>query len=140
MGIHFFREDTSFVLKDKGKTRLWIKACILEEGRRAGEISFIFCSDDYLHEINLQYLEHDTYTDIVTFDNSVSEERVDGDLFISVDRTDENAAKLGISNTDELHRVMIHGILHLCGYKDKKPSDKRLMTEKENYYLRKRKI
>ncbi|WP_028298543.1 rRNA maturation RNase YbeY [Olivibacter sitiensis] len=136
--IQFYSEEISFVLKQKEKTRQWIKAAIKEEGFRAGHINFIFCNDEYLHKINVQYLDHDTYTDIVTFDNSEDEERIDGDLFISVERTNENAKQLGISETDELHRVMIHGIMHLCGYLDKKPADKSKMTERENYYLDKR--
>lgn len=136
--IQFHSENISFVLRQKEKTRQWVKAAIQEEGFRAGDINFIFCDDEYLHKINMQYLDHDTYTDIVTFDNSEHEDRVDSDLFISVERTAENAVKLGVSGTDELHRVMIHGIMHLCGYFDKKPKDKKRMTEKENHYLAKR--
>ena len=118
--------------------RLWIRETITSEGFRSGEISFIFCGDNYLHQINKEYLRHDTYTDIITFDNSDEEGTISGDIFISVERVEENALGFQVSSTDELHRVIIHGILHLCGYLDKKPADKKQMTEKENYYLNKR--
>ena len=134
--ILFFSEDTDFVLKQKQKVREWIYATIKAEGfARVGELSFVFCSDAYLLEINQQYLNHDTYTDIVTFDSSEEEDVISGDIFISVERIQENAAKFAVAERDELHRVVIHGVLHLCGYYDKKKEDKALMTEKENYYL-----
>lgn len=137
--ITFFREDVDFVLKDRAKVRAWIGETIKEEGyKQIGELNFIFCSDDYLLEINEQYLNHDTYTDIVTFDSSEKEGVIAGDVFISVERTRENAIKYAVSEIDELHRVIIHGVLHLCGYKDESKSDKALMTEKENTYLAKR--
>lgn len=134
--IQFFSEDIDFTLKNKQKVREWIGAIIKQEGfKRIGELSFVFCSDKYLLEINKQYLDHDTYTDIVTFDSSEEEDTIAGDIFISVERTRENASKFGVSETDELHRVIIHGVLHLCGYHDKKKEDKALMTEKENAAL-----
>ncbi len=137
--IQFFSEDIEFTLKNKQKVREWIGNSIKAEGyKRIGELNFVFCSDAYLLEINKQYLNHDTYTDIVTFDSSESADTIAGDIFISVDRTRENAAKFGVSETDELHRVIIHGVMHLCGYYDKKKEDKALMTEKENTYLAKR--
>lgn len=137
--IQFFSEDIEFTLKNKQKVREWIGNSIKTEGyKRIGELNFVFCSDAYLLEINKQYLNHDTYTDIVTFDSSESADTIAGDIFISVDRTRENAAKFGVSETDELHRVIIHGVMHLCGYYDKKKEDKALMTEKENTYLAKR--
>lgn len=137
--IHFFSEDIDFTLKEKQKVRQWIGATIKAEGfRRVGELSFVLCSDAYLLEINKQYLDHDTFTDIVTFDSSEDESVIAGDIFISVERTMENAKKFNVSERDELHRVIIHGILHLCGYYDKKKEDKTLMTEKEDYYLAKR--
>jgi rRNA maturation RNase YbeY len=98
-------------------------------------LSFVFCSDAYLLEINKQYLNHDTFTDIVTFDSSEDEDVIAGDIFISVERIRENASKFSVSEKDELNRVIIHGVLHLCGYYDKKKEDKALMTEKEDYYL-----
>ncbi len=137
--IQFFSEDIDFTLKEKQKVRQWIGATIKAEGfRRVGELSFVLCSDAYLLEINKQYLDHDTFTDIVTFDSSEDESVIAGDIFISVERTMENAKKFNVSERDELHRVIIHGILHLCGYYDKKKEDKTLMTEKEDYYLAKR--
>lgn len=137
--ISFFSEDIAFTLKDKAKVRSWIGDTIKAEGfKRIAELSFVFCSDAYLLEINKQYLNHDTYTDIVTFDSSDDEDVVAGDIFISVERTQENAVKFGVAAQDELHRVIIHGVLHLCGYLDKKKEDKELMTSKENEYLAKR--
>ena len=137
--ISFFAEDIEFTLKDKAKVRNWIGETTKAEGfSRVGELNFVFCSDDYLLDINKQYLDHDTYTDIVTFDSSEQEEVIAGDIFISIDRIRENAEKFGVSERDELHRVIIHGVLHLCGYYDKKKEDKELMTAKENEYLAKR--
>lgn len=137
--ISFFTEDIEFLLKDKAKVRSWIAdTCKAEGFVRIAELNFIFCSDTYLLDINKQYLDHDTYTDIVTFDSSEDEDVIAGDIFISVDRTRENAAKFAVSERDELHRVIIHGVLHLCGYFDKKKEDKELMTSKENEYLGKR--
>ncbi|RQP15354.1 MAG: rRNA maturation RNase YbeY [Parapedobacter sp.] len=136
--ILFFSEDTDFQPNQKTAIRQWIKESAVAEGFRAGEISLIFCSDAYMLEINKQYLNHDTYTDIVTFDTSEAEEIIAGDIFISIERVRENAEKFGVSVRDELHRVIIHGILHLCGYRDKKKAEKALMTKKEDYYLSKR--
>jgi len=134
--ISFFSEDIAFTLKDKAKVRAWIGDTIKAEGfKRVAELNFIFCSDEYLLTINKQYLDHDTYTDIVTFDSSEEEDVIAGDIFISVERTRENASKFGVSDVDELHRVIIHGVLHLCGFLDKKKEDKALMTTKENEYL-----
>lgn len=137
--ISFFSEDTDYTLKEKAKVRAWIHAAIEAEGfSRVRELNFVFCSDDYLLDINKQYLDHDTYTDIVTFDSSEEEEVIAGDVFISIDRIRENAAKFKVSERDELHRVLIHGVMHLCGYLDKKKEDKERMTAKENEYLAKR--
>ena len=137
--ITFFSEDIVFTLKDKAKVRTWIDSTIKSEGyKRIGELNFIFCSDAYLLDINKQYLNHDTYTDIVTFDSSEEEDVISGDIFISIERIRENAEKFNVSERDELHRVIIHGVLHLCGYYDKKKDDKELMTSKENEYLDKR--
>ncbi|TZF82102.1 rRNA maturation RNase YbeY [Pedobacter sp. BS3] len=133
--IHFFSEDIDFTLRKKLQVRQWIRKTILSEGKRLGELNFIFCSDGYLLEINKQYLDHDTYTDIVTFDNSAEPGKITGDIFISIDRIRENAQNFKVSETDELHRVIIHGVLHLLGYKDKSKPDKLLMTQKEDEYL-----
>jgi len=133
--INFFNEDTAYPLKDKLKLKSWIKAALEAEGYRLNEINYILCSDAYLLQINQQYLNHDTYTDIVTFDNSDEPKTITGDIFISIDRIHENAAKFGVPIQTELHRVMIHGALHLSGYKDKRPAEKKRMTEKEDFYL-----
>lgn len=137
--IQFFNEGITYTLKNKAIIRQWISNTIKSEGfKRISELSFVFCSDEYLLTVNQEYLDHDTYTDIITFDNSEDEEVISGDIFISIDRIKENAAKFKVAETDELHRVMIHGILHLCGYLDESKSAKALMTEKENYYLNER--
>jgi len=133
--IHFFSEDTDFQPKQRAAIRHWIKDSAAAEGFRTGEISLIFCSDTYLLDINKQYLNHNTLTDIVTFDNSDTGGLIAGDIFISIDRVRENATKFGVEERDELHRVIIHGVLHLCGYGDKKKEEKARMTEKENFYL-----
>jgi probable rRNA maturation factor len=135
VSIQFFTEDIQFTLKEKAKLRSWIRQTISSEGKKLKELTFIFCSDPYLLEINQQYLNHNTLTDIVTFDNSDSEAFIIGDIFISVDRIRENAMKFQVSERDELHRVMIHGTLHLLGYTDKSKSDKAIMTKKEDQYL-----
>ncbi len=137
--ISFFSEDIVFNFSQKQKIREWINKAVREEGfKRVSELNFIFCSDNYLLDINKQYLDHDTYTDIVTFDSSEKEGVIAGDIFISVDRVRENALKFSVSEIDELHRVIIHGVLHLCGYRDKKKEEKALMRKKENEYLDKR--
>lgn len=136
--INFFAEDIDFVLKQKMSIRTWITETAKTEGFRVRELNFIFCSDEYLLGINQQYLNHDTLTDIVTFDNSEDEGVLVGDIFISVERVRENAGIFKVAEQDELHRVIIHGVLHLCGYGDKKPADKKKMTEKEDYFLARR--
>jgi len=133
--IHFFEEDIRFKLKNKNKVKAWIKSTIAAEGYKLQELNYVFCSDSYLLTINQQYLNHDTYTDIVTFDNSEKKGIIEGDIFISIERIRENAEKFGAGETNELHRVIIHGALHLLGYKDKKTTDKQMMTSKEDYYL-----
>src|SRR5690606_38045072 len=117
--IHFFTEDIAFTLKQKSQYRSWLAHAITEEKHTLRELNFIFCSDDYRLSINRQYLNHDTYTDIITFDHSEEEEEdISGDLFISIERVKENALKYEVSDRDEVHRVMIHGTLHLLGYTD----------------------
>jgi probable rRNA maturation factor len=133
--INFFEEDISFKLKDKIKVKQWIKTTIEAEGYALKELNYIFCSDQYLLQINQQYLDHDTYTDIVTFDNSEEDKIIAGDIFISIDRIRENAFKFNSGEVNELHRVIIHGALHLLGYQDKKAESKKTMTGKEDQYL-----
>lgn len=136
--ISFFEEDIQFKLKNKAQVRQWITDTIIAEGYKLKELTYIFCSDAYLLQINQQYLDHDTYTDIITFDNSEEEGRIIGDIFISVERIRENASKFKVSETDEIHRVIIHGVLHLLGYTDKTALSKEKMTQKEDEYLSKR--
>lgn len=133
--INFFEEEIDFKLKNKKNLRNWLEQAIIAENHILKEINFIFCTDEYLLKINQEFLQHDTYTDIITFDNS--EKEIAGDIFISVERVAENALTYQISILQELYRVLIHGTLHLLGYKDKSPKDKKLMTDKENFYLEK---
>lgn len=134
--ITFFAEDTDFVLPQKQKVREWIGEVAKKEGfARIAELNFIFCSDEYLLDINREYLDHDTYTDIITFDSSELEDVIAGDVFISIDRIRDNAKTFAVTEKDELHRVMVHGVLHLCGYADESKADKSRMTDKENEYL-----
>lgn len=133
--IQFCSEDITFSLKDKLKHKAWLNEVAKQEGKTILELNYVFCSDDYLLKINQEYLNHDTLTDIVTFDNSEEPKKIEGDIFISIDRVKENGEKLGTSDT-ELERVMVHGLLHLLGYKDKKKEDKALMTEKEDFYIK----
>jgi probable rRNA maturation factor len=136
--IQFFEEDITYTLKQKTAVRQWVTETITAEGYKLKELTYIFCSDSYLLQINQQYLNHDTYTDIITFDNSDIAKTIIGDIFISIDRIRENALKFSHTEADELHRVIIHGALHLLGYKDKSPADKKKMTLKEDFYLNKR--
>ncbi len=135
--ISFQTEELAFQLPRKLQHKQWLKAVAAEEGKKVGELNYVFCSDGYLLKINQDYLQHDTLTDIVTFDNSDSPNVIEGDIFISYERVGENGEKLKTTES-ELQRVMVHGLLHLCGYKDKAKADKSLMTEKEDYYLAKR--
>jgi rRNA maturation RNase YbeY len=135
--ISFHTEELAFQLPQKLQHNQWLKAVAAEEGKKVGELNYVFCSDEYLLKINQDYLQHDTLTDIVTFDNSDNPQVIEGDIFISYERVVENGEKLQTS-ANELQRVMVHGLLHLCGYKDKAKADKTLMTEKEDYYLAKR--
>ena len=133
--INFFQEDVKFKLEDKTSIRKWISSTARSEGFELVSLNYIFCSDEYLLKINQKYLEHNSYTDIITFDNSSEQSRIESDIFISVDRLLENAKRLKVPFNDELHRVMIHGILHLVGYGDKTDLEKSLMREKEDAYL-----
>ncbi len=135
--IRFFVEKTNFRIKNKTAVRSWLFDTIIQENKTLGYINIILCTDDYLHDLNQKYLSHDTLTDIITFDFNEKELLV-GEIFISIDRIKENADIYGVKVVDELHRVIIHGVLHLCGYKDKSRKYKKLMTDKENYYLLKR--
>jgi rRNA maturation RNase YbeY len=135
--INFNIETDGFKVLDIRKKKSWIKDLVKEQGFKLGELSYIFLNDEGLHKINLEYLKHDTYTDIITFDNSEDEDVIEGDIFISVERIAENAKKFKVDFEIELTRVMAHGVLHLCGYLDKKPDDVKLMREMEDKYVAK---
>ena len=135
MAIKFYSEKISFTLKNKIILRTWIQKTIAKEKKETGDINFIFCSDSFLLQINKKYLKHDSLTDIITFDYTMNE--LCGDIYISIERVKYNANKFSIPFETEVHRVMIHGILHLIGYNDKSKKDKKEMTAKENNYLKK---
>ncbi len=124
----------NFSLEDENKLSDWVAFILDQEDKERGEINYIFCDDDYLHEINVKTLNHNTLTDIISFDYTVGDV-VSGDIYISYERVADNADKLGHNVREELHRVMAHGILHYCGYKDKESEDKITMRAKEDYYL-----
>ena len=132
---NFFFETENLKIKNKNKIRSLIKLLCLKENKKLGFINCIFCSDEYLGEINKKYLGHDYYTDIITFDHKDTEDNVEGDLYISSERIKENAKNFGVKTEEELIRVVIHGVLHLIGYKDKSKKEKMIMTQKENKYI-----
>jgi probable rRNA maturation factor len=131
--ISFYNQDTFYKLKGKKELRTIVLKILKKEKKKAGEITVVTCSDNYLLDINKKHLKHNYFTDIITFD--YSEERINGDLFISIDRIRENAKTFKVTINNELKRVLIHGILHLCGYKDKSSEQKKQMKQKEDYYL-----
>lgn len=132
--ISYYFQDTDFKFRDRRRTNEWLKLAAESEIRRIGNISIIFCSDNYVLDINQKYLQHDYFTDIITFDYCEGD-RLSGDLFISVDSVRENSLEFGTEFKDELNRVIIHGLLHLVGYDDHTEKDIKLMRSKENYYL-----
>ncbi|MCG3165984.1 MAG: Endoribonuclease YbeY [Bacteroidia bacterium] len=156
--INFFTQDFKFTLRHKTKVRQWLHSVTKTEKAEIAELNYIFGSDDYLLALNKKHLNHNTLTDIITFDNSVHSPQsivhsqkaynpklqttdyglpaLSGDIFISFERVKENAKQYNIPFEHELHRVMVHGLLHLLGYKDKKPADKARMTGKEDFYLK----
>ena len=131
--IKYF-SSTDFVITNKDELTLWLKSATKKEGRTLGELVFNFCSDESLSKINKEFLNHDTLTDVITFDYSALKE-VSGEIFISTDRVRENASEFQQSFEVETRRVMIHGLLHLCGYNDKTAKEKELMSDRENFYL-----
>ena len=136
MALRFFSEGIHFKLPHPRKTSTWIKQSVAKEKAAIGHINYIFCNDLYLLGINREYLHHDDFTDIITFDFSLPGSReISGDIYISIERVKENANSLKLDFDAELHRVIIHGVLHLLGYKDKKSQDKALMRKKEEAYL-----
>jgi len=138
--IEFFSEDVDFALNNPQQISDWIATVIDQHNQELVNLTYIFCSDDYLHQINVEYLDHDTLTDIITFNNADEEGTVEGDIFISIDRVRDNAQELGLSFEDELHRVIIHGVLHLLGFKDKTQQEEVLMRKAEDSSLSLRKF
>ena len=132
--VSYFTEDISFAFKEKRLTSRWLKFVAESESRRIGDIAVIFCSDNYILDVNIKYLQHDYYTDIITFDYCEGD-TLSGDLFISVDSVRENASFYGTEFPVELNRVIVHGLLHLIGYDDHTEEDIAVMRAKENYYL-----
>ena len=132
--IQFHFADVKPTLKDRNSLRDWIVLIAKKEKHKVGDLSFIFCSDDYLLQMNRDHLQHDYYTDVITFDYTEGN-TIAGEIYISVDRIKDNSKTLGIRTSQELHRVMIHGVLHLLGYKDKSPKSKKEMTAKEDWAL-----
>ncbi len=137
--IHFFTEDITYSVITPRKTASWIKTVIKKEKAILSEINYIFCSDKYLLSLNQQFLNHNTFTDIITFNNSTQKRILAADIYVSVERVKENADKFNVLFEDEIHRVMIHGVLHLLGFKDKKVAEKALMRKKEEACLSLRK-
>lgn len=137
MPAKFFEHDARAGLRNKRQLSAFIDGLISRYMKdvRDADISFIFCSDKFLLEMNKSFLEHDTYTDIITFDLSENKYDLEGEIYISVHRVKENAKTYKTTYTDELHRVIFHGVLHLCGFKDKKEKDQKIMRENEDYCL-----
>jgi probable rRNA maturation factor len=135
LAIHFFTEDISFTLNEEEDTISWIEKVLKKEGYSAENINYIFCSDDHLLTMNQEYLNHDTLTDIITFDHSEQTTNLEADVFISIQRVEDNAKSLAKDFTDELHRVIIHGLLHLIGLGDKTEAERQEMREKEDACL-----
>ncbi|MFC4633750.1 rRNA maturation RNase YbeY [Dokdonia ponticola] len=132
-----FNTTHGFQIENPTVISSWLERVIDEEHKEVGEVNYIFCDDEYLHKMNVEFLDHDTLTDVISFDYTEGVV-VSGDVYISTERVAENAIEFDVSFTDELHRVMVHGLLHYCGYKDKSDEDIVTMRAKENYYLDKR--
>ena len=131
MAIHFFTEEISFALKEKLNRKRWLTKIATNAGFKIKELNYVFCSEEYLYQMNRNYLKHDTYTDIITFDNSEKKDEIEGDIFVSIDRVRENAKTHNQEVETEMNRVLAHGLLHLMGYKDKTKEEAALMRIKE---------
>ena len=129
-----FNFETDFELRNESNLQKWISGIIISEGFELGEIVYIFCNDEYLHKLNVEFLDHDTLTDVISFDYSLGKQ-INGEIYISVERVADNAKDFKTNFENELHRVMIHGILHFCGYKDKSELDEQTMRDKEDESL-----
>ena len=126
-----FNYENEFILENEAAVASWLSAVIISENKKEGEINYIFCDDEYLHKINVEYLDHDTLTDIISFDYTMGNE-LSGDIFVSIERVIDNASDFEVSFEEELKRVLVHGVLHYCGYKDKGDEEERIMRRKED--------
>ncbi|NML36176.1 rRNA maturation RNase YbeY [Chitinophaga sp. G-6-1-13] len=135
MAIQFTAHEVKVDLKEKRRLKTFLKDLFADEGQGLKDLHYVFCSDAYLLEINKQFLQHDTYTDIVTFEMGEDPDVTEGEIYISIDRVKENAQKFHVSVNQELHRVIFHGALHLCGFRDKSKTESTLMRKKEDEYL-----
>ena len=136
MAVHFFSADRPIPLRDRNRLKAFLNSLVRKEGRRLDDLNVIFCSDEYLLQVNRQYLNHDYYTDIITFDITEVPGKLSGEMYISTDRVRENARQLGQTIGREMHRVVFHGVLHLCGYADKTQAQQLAMRQREDHYLR----
>lgn len=135
MAVSYFAEDVKMRAIKKRETTDWIRRVASEYGKKCGDIAYIFCSDEKILEVNKAYLQHDYYTDVITFDYTEGD-KISGDIFISVDTVRSNAEQFGTDYDEELHRIIIHGVLHLCGINDKGPGEREIMTRHENEALK----
>lgn len=134
-GINYFSQKPRFKLKNPNKTSAWIRKVIKKEGKSLQSLNYVFCTDEYLREMNIQFLKHKTYTDIITFNYNPSEAEIEGEIYISIDRVRDNADTFQTDFQTELNRVIIHGVLHLLGFNDKTKAEKTAMREKEDACL-----
>ena len=132
-----FYSEVPFEISDSDATVLWLSSIISQENYNEGEVSIVFCDDEFLHKLNVEFLNHDTLTDVISFDYSIGKE-IHGEIFISIERVRENANEFNQNFDTELSRVMAHGVLHYCGYKDKSTSEAAIMRSKEEFYLQQR--
>ena len=132
-----FYSETDFKIENPKSLSHWISETILQENHQPGDLTYVFCDDAYLHKLNVQFLNHDTLTDIISFDNSLGKQ-IHGEIYISIERVKENASTYRVAFLEELHRVIIHGVLHFCGYKDKSKQEQETMTRMENKALNRR--
>lgn len=133
--VRFFNEDTNYVLRKKMTVRKWLAIASENENVFPGHVNIIFCSDDFLYALNKKYLSRDTLTDIIAFDFSTEKNELSGDIYISPESAKENAIHYGVPTENEIHRLIIHGFLHLSGYRDNTPASKKAIRDKEDYYL-----
>jgi len=135
VSVQFYNADRNFILKDKKRLILFLPYIFTDTNKVLGTVNYIFCSDHYLLQINKEFLQHDFYTDIITFNLSDNKKEITGEIYISIDRVKDNAQQLNQRYTDEIKRVIFHGALHLCGYNDKKANDIKTIRRAEDYYL-----